>query len=368
MPNIEDCVNALHGAKYFSTIDLKSGYHQMGLSDDDKDKTAFITRSGQYRFERGTPFGLMGAPSSFQRLMSAVLADLQWESAIAYLDDVIVHGKTWSDHIHKLRTVCQRFQNHNLVLNPEKCQFGHQEVDVLGMHISSDGIRPNSEKISAIQLLPSPSSLKELRGALGSLSYFRRFIPNFADTAKPLYRLLEKQVDHRQFVWSSECETAFQQLKQCLWDRRIDSMLVPQTEGREKEQDDLEKDPDYTPHAQRKCDQQAEMVRRSMRKWEKIYQDVRRRIKNEQEKRARNRATSSKLFHPHVPGDRVRKRCHATVKGKLHKPIRSEIYIVRRKIGEVNYEIQRENDRQAAPEIIHHNQLVKVYKQILRYE
>ena len=82
------------------------------------------------------------------------------------------------------------------------------------MHISSDGIRPNSGKISAIQ--PSPSSLKELRGALGSLSYFRRFIPNFADTAKPLYRLLEKQVDHRQFVWSSECETAFQQLKQCL--------------------------------------------------------------------------------------------------------------------------------------------------------
>ncbi len=106
LPNIKDCVNALHGAKYFSTIDLKSGYHQMGLSDDDKDKTAFITRSGQYRFERGTPFGLMGASSSFQRIMSAVLADLQWESAIAYLDDVIVHGKTWSDHIHKLRTVC----------------------------------------------------------------------------------------------------------------------------------------------------------------------------------------------------------------------------------------------------------------------
>jgi hypothetical protein len=232
LPNIEDCVNALHGAKYFSTIDLKSGYHQMGLSDDDKDKTAFITRSGQYRFERGTPFGLMGAPSSFQRLMSAVLADLQWESAIAYLDDVIVHGKTWSDHIHKLRTVCQRFQNHNLVLNPEKCQFGHQEVDFLGMHISSDGIRPNSEKISAIQLLPSPSSLKELRGALGSLSYFRRFIPNFADTAKPLYRLLEKQVDHRQFVWSSKCETAFQQLKQCLWDRRIPCLFPKQRGGK----------------------------------------------------------------------------------------------------------------------------------------
>jgi hypothetical protein len=151
--------------------------------------------------------------------------------------------------------------------------------------------------------------------------------------------------------------------------RRIDSMLVPQTEGEEEEQDDLEKDPDYTPHAQRKCDQQAEMVRRSMRKWEKIYQDVRRRIKKRaRENWARNRATSSKPFHPHVPGDRVRKRCHATVKGKLHKPIRSEIYIVRRKIGEVNYEIQRENDRQAAPEIIHHNQLVKVYKQILRYE
>ena len=113
LPNIEDCVNALHGATYFSTIDLKSGYHQMALSDGDKDKTAFLTQSSQFRFERGMPFGLMGAPSSFQRLMQAVLSELQWESAIAYLDDVIVHSKTWEEHLDKLRIVCQQFKDHN---------------------------------------------------------------------------------------------------------------------------------------------------------------------------------------------------------------------------------------------------------------
>lgn len=99
--------------------------------------------------------------------MSAVLADLQWESAIAYLDDVIVHAKTWSDHLQKLRTVCQRFKDLNLTSNTENFQFGHLEVDFLVVHINGDGIRPSPEKVSAIQLLPSPISLNELRGALG---------------------------------------------------------------------------------------------------------------------------------------------------------------------------------------------------------
>ena len=159
----------------------------------------------------------MGAPSSFQRLMSAVLAELQWESAIAYLDDVIVHSKTWEEHLNKLRIVCQRFKDHNLTLNPEKCQFGHREVQFLGLCISGDGSRPNPEKIAAIRELPSPTTLKDLRGVLGSLSYFRRFIPNFADTAKPLYRLLEKHnTGNKHFQWSPQCEQAYQKLKEQL--------------------------------------------------------------------------------------------------------------------------------------------------------
>ena len=146
--------------------------------------------------------------------------------------------------------------------------------------------------------------------------------------------------------------------------RRLDSMLVPH------EDDEDDADPDYTAHTKTLREQQADLVKRNIKKWEKVYQAVRRRIKNAQKVRAQNQAKMALLFHPYQPGDRVRKKNHSTIQGssKLSKPIKPDIYVVRRKLGDVNYEILPQDENSTTPEIVHHNQLVKAHRQTLQYE
>ncbi|KAK3740332.1 hypothetical protein QZH41_000887 [Actinostola sp. cb2023] len=159
------------------------------------------------------PFGLVNAPATFERFIEKVLAGLPWEVCLAYLDDIIVHADTFEAEIVRLRDVMERLRNAGVKLNPKKCRLFQQSVYFLGHVVSADGISTDPEKNRAVMDWPVPSRASEMRSFLGLCSYYRRFIKGFADIARPLHRLTEKG---REFVWTSECDVAFNQLKTTL--------------------------------------------------------------------------------------------------------------------------------------------------------
>ena len=212
LPRVDDILDSLSGSQWFSTLDLRSGYWQVEVDPADKEKTAFTTPYGLYQF-KVMPFGLCNAPSTFQRLMELVLAGLHWETCLIYLDDVVVFGRTWEEHMFRIREVLSRLLQANLKLNPEKCQFFKKSVTFLGHIISDQGVSTDPEKIQAIAQWPTPASPEELRSFLGLASYYRRFIDKFAEIAAPLYRMQDKS---SKFQWSEQCRSAFQSLKQKL--------------------------------------------------------------------------------------------------------------------------------------------------------
>ena len=212
LPRVDDLLDALADAKWFSTLDLASGYWQVEMDPTDQEKTAFTTSDGLYEF-RVMPFGLCNAPSTFQRLMELVLAGLRWEICLAYLDDVVVFGRTFEEHLQRLRVVLSRLEDSNLKLNPKKCQFFCRSAAFLGHVISSDGVSTNPAKVQSVANWQVPINISELRSFLGLAAYYRRFVKNFAGIAAPLYRLLEKEVP---FKWTEQCDGAFTVLKQKL--------------------------------------------------------------------------------------------------------------------------------------------------------
>jgi len=210
LPRIDDCLDALGGAKLFTTLDLASGYWQVEMDEDDQAKTAFTTHHGLYEFNR-MPFGLKGAPQTFQRLMAAILGSHQWETCLLYLDDIIIFSQTFEQHLHRLESILIKLKEAGLKLKPVKCSFLQTQVKFLGHVVSADGVAPDPLKVQAVATFPRPQNLEELRRFLGMASYFRKFIRNFASVACPLHRLTEKSV---QFQWTSECQQAFTTLKQ----------------------------------------------------------------------------------------------------------------------------------------------------------
>ncbi|CAH2089856.1 unnamed protein product [Euphydryas editha] len=156
------------------------------------------------------PFGLKNAPSTFQRLMNTVLSGLQGLHCYIYLDDCILYSADLSSHIDKLKLVLERFRQHNLKLQPDKCEFLRREVTYLGHVITDKGVSPNPEKVRAIESLPAPKNPKDVKSFLGLVGYYRRFIENFSKITKPLTSLLKKDVS---FHWTQEQELAFQTLK-----------------------------------------------------------------------------------------------------------------------------------------------------------
>ncbi len=207
---IDDSLDTLGGAKWFSTLDLQSGYWQVEMDEDSKEKTAFITStSGLYQFER-MPFGLCNSPATFERLMEQVLTGLHWEICLVYLDDIIVYGTSFEDQLERLKSVFGRLRYANLKLSPKKCNLFKKEVSYLGHVVSRNGIAPDPGKIRSIQTWPQPTTVTEVRSFLGLCSYYRRFIQSFSAIAKPLHQLTEK---NRKFEWTEECEEAFYLLK-----------------------------------------------------------------------------------------------------------------------------------------------------------
>ena len=209
LPRIDDALDSLSGSRFFSTLDLQSGYHQVAMHPNSKDKTAFISHSGLYEFNV-LSFGLTNAPPNFQRLMNKVLHGLDWKICLIYIDDIIIFSSTFQEHLHRLALVFSRLREANLKLKPSKCKFASHSVDFLGFVVSSDGISPNPDKIEAVRSFPVPTSVKELRSFLGLSNYYRRFVEGFSKIASPLNRLTRKDAV---FSWSPECQSAFQTLK-----------------------------------------------------------------------------------------------------------------------------------------------------------
>ena len=176
------------------------------------EKTAFCTRQGNFEF-RVMPMGLVNASFTFQKMMQLVLSGLQWQICMVYLDDVIVYSKSFETHLENLRLVFDRLKCEGLKLKARKCHFCRTEVLYLGHIVGKDGIRPNPDKIAIIQNYPVPQDCSEVRSFVALVSYYRRFIKNFASIATPLNYLLKKGV---KFIWTDDCQHAFECLRNAL--------------------------------------------------------------------------------------------------------------------------------------------------------
>ena len=199
----------LEGAKWFSTLDLQSGYWQVEMDQADKEKTAFVCKEGLFQFNL-MHFGLTNAPSTFERLMEMVLAGLQYQICLIYLDDVIVYGKSFEEEISRLGKVFCRLQDAGRKLKPQKCVLFQKQVTYLGHIVSERGVAPDPAKIESVKGWPTPTNVTEVRSFLGLAAYYRRFIKDFSRIASPLHRLTEKG---RMFSWDETCQTAFEELK-----------------------------------------------------------------------------------------------------------------------------------------------------------
>ena len=212
LPRIEDNLDALQGSTLFSTLDLASGYWQVQMADQDKEKTAFSTKYGLYQF-KVMPFGLCNAPGTFERLMETVLRGMQWERAVLYLDDIIVFSHDVQQHMLRLEEVFQRLKDANLTLKASKCKFLQQRVEFLGHIVDAQGIHTDPKKVEAVLNWETPKRVKDVRSFLGLTGYYRRFIKDYGKIAKPLHVLTEKE---QLFQWTEETQEAFQKLKTAL--------------------------------------------------------------------------------------------------------------------------------------------------------
>ena len=213
LSRIDDLLKALHGARWFSTLDLKSGYWQVPIQERGKEKTAFRTSGGQLFEFNQVPFGLCNAPATFSCLMDRVLAGLHWETCLFYLDDIIVFAATWEEHLDRLRQVFERLRHAKLKLGAEKCTFDAKEVSYLGHRVTEEGLLPDPSLLAAIREINPPQNATEVRSFLGLAGYYRRYVKNFAAIAGPLHALTRKDAVFHQ---SSECQDAFDRLKTLL--------------------------------------------------------------------------------------------------------------------------------------------------------
>ncbi|UYV84067.1 hypothetical protein LAZ67_X001053 [Cordylochernes scorpioides] len=212
LPRIDDALDCLREARMYSTMDLKTGYWQIEIDEEDREKTAFITPDGLFEF-KVMPFGLCNAPRTFERMMDSLLRGLRWTTCLCYLDDVVVYSTTFSEHLSRLGAVLICFRKAGLRLNLRKCCFGADQIKILGHQIDQDGVRPDYEKIKAIAEFPTPANLQQLRSFLGLSSYYRRFIKGYADISRPLNELLCKSST---FKWEEKQENSFESLKRAL--------------------------------------------------------------------------------------------------------------------------------------------------------
>ena len=190
LPRIEDTLDCLHGAVWFSTLDLKSGYWQVKLQEEAKPLTAFTLGPLGFWECECMPLGLTNVPATFQSLMESCLGELHLNWCIIYLED-IVFSRTPEEHLHRLKAVFNKLQAAGLKLKPSKCDLFKQQINYLGYIVSKEGVSTDPEKIKAVTEWPQPTTVTEGRSFLGFVSYYKRFIPNFSKVVKPHNKLLQ---------------------------------------------------------------------------------------------------------------------------------------------------------------------------------
>ena len=222
LPCIDDLFDQLKGSRYFSKIDLRSGYHQLRIRAEDVAKTAFRTRYGHYEF-LVMPFGLTNAPAAFMDLMNRIFSPFLDQFVVTFIDDILIYSRTEEEHREHLRIVLQTLREHQMFAKLSKCEFWLSEVRFLGHVVSSEGISVDPSKIEAILNWERPKTVFEIRSFLGLAGYYRRFVLDFARLAMPLSRLTRKDV---KFEWNDACEHSFQELRTRLTTAPI--LIVPE--------------------------------------------------------------------------------------------------------------------------------------------
>ena len=223
---VDTCLDALGGSSWFSSLDLRSGYWQAEINEKSRDKTAFITRRGQFRF-KVLSFGLTNAVSMFMRLQDRILRGMNFLVCLCFLDDILVYGRSFEEHAQRLEMVIERMSRAGLKFNPDKCSLFQRKVKFLGYEVSSAGVNPDPGKVAAIVEWPVPRDIKEVRGWLGMIGYYRRWIRDFAKRARPLFDLLKKDAIFR---WERAQQSAFEDMKNCLVTAPI--LGLPMDEGK----------------------------------------------------------------------------------------------------------------------------------------
>lgn len=211
MPTFESILLQLHGAQYFSTIDLKNAFFHIELEENSRHLTNFFAGEALYRCCR-LPFGLTNAPDIFQEVMQTVILE-DCEGTVNYLDDVMIFGRTKEEHDRNLQNVLKRLQEHNVMINQEKCSFGKEIVTFLGFRVSNEGWQIEDEKISAIKDARKPESTAEVKSFLGLVTFIDRFIPQRADKTLHLRQLSNAH----DFYWNQDLEDEFEYLKSSSW-------------------------------------------------------------------------------------------------------------------------------------------------------
>lgn len=201
IPRVDECLDALSGCKWFSSMDLNSGFWQVGLHPEDRQKSAFATSLGLFQFTV-MPFGLANSPSTFERLMEDVLRGLQWEELLLFMDDIVSPSKSIEEDLQRLRNIFDRLRAANLKLKPSKCSFFQKKIRFLGHIVSESGVATDPEKLSAIKDWPIPRSAKQVKSFLGLCSYYRRYVKGLAKIARPLHLISDKTA---KFTWNDQC-------------------------------------------------------------------------------------------------------------------------------------------------------------------
>lgn len=224
MPVIDDQLDRLSGKKYFTSLDLASGYHQIPVAESSRHLTAFVTPDGHYEYTR-MPFGLVNAPAVFQQMINKALGPKRFELAIPYLDDLLSAASNIEESLEKLESILNLLRGANLTLNLNKCHFLQSSIDYLGYEISENGLKPGIKKTQAVSDFPTPVNVHQVRQFVGLASFFRRFVYKFASIARPLTQLTKTDIS---WTWGPEQQSAFDEIKARLVSRPVLALYNPE--------------------------------------------------------------------------------------------------------------------------------------------
>lgn len=227
MPIVEDCIEYLCKKTVFTLLDLKSGFHQVKMAESSQKYTSFVTPCGQYEYLK-MPFGLTNAPAVFQRFINHILKEfIVKREIVVYMDDILIASSSVNEHKNLLIRVLHCIATNGLELQLSKCKFLYEELEYLGYIVSAEGIRPGRKKVDDILKYPVPTTVQSVHSFVSLCSFFRRFVPRFSQLARPLYRLLQKDVP---FVMDSNCLAAFENLKDILTSEPVLGIYNPANE------------------------------------------------------------------------------------------------------------------------------------------